>query len=510
MTNPEQPKNDNSFRNQDNTVSHQKPEFDSVRLELQELTILEMEQQLTEPQVARLKELICNNPAACKYYVSLQYDKIFLNEIATSIVSDPTGTVNDEANLPNSLGKTSFPLVILNSVSKPVAIGLSGGILFVLMVFSVLLFVNIKSHFFSSSQVSSNTMSGQPTIGDDAPRETPQNKFVAELTGTKNAVWSNAKQQPALSSRLFPGQHLNLESGLIELHFKTGARVVLAGPVELVLGGEDQGSDQPKPDGFLKLGRLVAHVPPSAVGFTIQTPTAVVTDLGTQFGINVNANGKMNLGVLNGTIEWGLLGTTHRSRLTTGQEIIVNAAGVQVDKHGAFTGQFVALVEQQLNTDFNEDDTNTLRVVEFAKSNKGRNYPVISGGAKAGVKLFSDREYRLDDAAFREFPEPLEGADLIQLANEEKLTSDLTIAVKFQHAGTLFLFQRKSQKPSEWLLKKFQPTFHEVAAKSTGIAYEYNVWMRQMEKGETVLLESAFNESDQGMYGLAAKHRDSE
>ena len=166
MTNPEQPKNDNSFRNQDNTVSHQKPEFDSVRLELQELTILEMEQQLTEPQVARLKELICNNPAACKYYVSLQYDKIFLNEIATSIVSDPTGTVNDEANLPDSLGKTSFPLVILNSVSKPVAIGLSGGILFVLMVFSVLLFVNIKSHFFSSSQVSSNTMSGQPTIGD--------------------------------------------------------------------------------------------------------------------------------------------------------------------------------------------------------------------------------------------------------------------------------------------------------------------------------------------------------
>lgn len=56
------------------------------------------------------------------------------------------------------------------------------------------------------------------------------------------------------------------------------------------------------------------------------------------------------------------------------------------------TGQFVALVEQQLNTDFNESDTLALRIVEHAKSNKGRNYPVISGGTKAGAKLFSDRE----------------------------------------------------------------------------------------------------------------------
>ena len=490
-------------------MSPPKPELDAVRLELVKLTILEMEQQLSEPQAGRLKELICNNPDACKYYVSLQYDKIFLSEIATSIdpVFDPTDTVNDGANLPRSTDKTLFPAFIANHISRPVAIGLSGGILSVLMMVCVLQFVNIKSHFFSPPQVSSSGMSGQPTIGDSAPRDTPQRNFVAKLTGTKDAVWTSARHQPTISSRLLSGQRLNLESGLIELHFKTGVRVVVAGPAELVLGGQDQGLEQPNIAGFLKLGRLVAHVPASAVGFTIQTPTAIVTDLGTQFGVNVDAHGKMNLGVLNGSIEWAPLGTTHRSRVTAGQEVLVNATGDQVKKHGAFTGHFVAQVEQQLNTDFNKNDTHADRVVEFVRSNKGRNYPVISAGVKAGAKLFSDREYRLDDAAFQEFPEPLQGADLIQLANEEKTTADLTIAVKFQHAGTLFLFQRKSQETPEWLLKKFQPTFHEVAVKSIDVAYDYNVWERQVKKGETVLLESAFMDNDQGMYGLAAKHR---
>ena len=363
--------------------------------------------------------------------------------------------------------------------------------------------MTLSKRFGFGSGSNSKTLTTTKTLV--APRDTPQRNLVAKLTGTKDAVWTSARHQPAISSRLLSGQRLNLESGLIELHFKTGVRVVVAGPAELVLGGQDQGLEQPNIAGFLKLGRLVAHAPASAVGFTIQTPTALVTDLGTQFGINIDTNGKMNLGVVNGTVEWGPLGTTRRSRVTAGQEVIVNAAGAQEDKQGSFTGQFVALVEQQLNTDFNENDTRALRVVEFARSNKGRNYPVISGGTKAGAKLFSDRDYRLDDAAFQEFPEPLEGADLIQLANEEKLTSDLTIAVKFQHAGTLFLFQRKSQETPEWLLKKFKPTFHELAVKNVDVAYEYNVWERQVKKGETVVLESAFKDSDDGMYGLAAK-----
>ena len=365
--------------------------------------------------------------------------------------------------------------------------------------------MTLSKRFGFGSGSNSKTLTTTKTLV--APRDTPQRNFVAKLTGTKDAVWTSARHQPAISSRLLSGQRLNLESGLIELHFKTGVRVVVAGPAELVLGGQDQGLEQPNIAGFLKLGRLVAHVPASAVGFTIQTPTAIVTDLGTQFGVNVDAHGKMNLGVLNGSIEWAPLGTTHRSRVTAGQEVLVNATGDQVKKHGAFTGQFVAQVEQQLNTDFNKNDTHADRVVEFARSNKGRNYPVISAGVKAGAKLFSDREYRLDDAAFQEFPEPLEGADLIQLANEEKTTADLTIAVKFQHAGTLFLFQRKSQETPEGLLKKFQPTFHEVAVKSIDVAYDYNVWERQVKKDETVLLQSAFKDSDQGMYGLAAKHR---
>ena len=50
-------------------------------------------------------------------------------------------------------------------------------------------------------------------------------------------------------------------------------------------------------------GRLVAYVPRQARGFTVGTPSAEVVDLGTEFGVEVDAQGGTDLHVIRGRVE---------------------------------------------------------------------------------------------------------------------------------------------------------------------------------------------------------------
>jgi len=133
--------------------------------------------------------------------------------------------------------------------------------------------------------------------------DVPGAPVVARLTRTVGATWSQQFTQPYDAS-LSAGQKLFLKQGLAEIAFESGVTVVLEGPAELMLGNAEGGmrkvesptSDIP-PSPFpiphsnnacaLSLGKLVARVPPQARGFTVQTPTMTVVDLGTEFGVAV-------------------------------------------------------------------------------------------------------------------------------------------------------------------------------------------------------------------------------
>lgn len=104
-------------------------------------------------------------------------------------------------------------------------------------------------------------------------------KAVAMLNEVANARWSSPSETPRLGAPLEPGW-LRLQSGLAQVVFYSGARVVIEGPAELQIISASEAS--------CRLGRLTAEVPPQARGFRITTPQMKVTDLGTVFGVNVN------------------------------------------------------------------------------------------------------------------------------------------------------------------------------------------------------------------------------
>jgi hypothetical protein len=118
-------------------------------------------------------------------------------------------------------------------------------------------------------------------------------KSVAMLHRVADARWDARGVVPQPGAPLAPGL-LRLESGLAQLVFYSGVRVVMEGPAELELVQADEA--------VCLRGRLVAEVPPQARGFRINTPQARVTDLGTVFGVEVK-HGLTDVHVFKGRVE---------------------------------------------------------------------------------------------------------------------------------------------------------------------------------------------------------------
>jgi len=85
------------------------------------------------------------------------------------------------------------------------------------------------------------------------------------------------------------------KTGLIRLDFKNGAVAAIEAPLKLtVVSGMEI---------VLESGRLNAWCPEPAHGFKVRTASALLTDLGTSFGISASPDGKSEFVVLDGLVE---------------------------------------------------------------------------------------------------------------------------------------------------------------------------------------------------------------
>ena len=165
-----------------------------------------------------------------------------------------------------------------------------------------------------------------------APRAT-SSITCGSIVGIRNALWFSPARPPQVGDPVMARTRLELASGLVEIACDSGATVVLEGPARFELSSPHTAS--------LLRGRLTATVskaggepqPDAAAAgslFTVQTPSAVVRDLGTRFGVEVDTVGKTSVHVFDGLVEcvgWGF-GDAKSARLAAGQ-------GAAVDQRGA-------------------------------------------------------------------------------------------------------------------------------------------------------------------------------
>ena len=129
------------------------------------------------------------------------------------------------------------------------------------------------------------------------PQREPMVQGVALLSRTVDVEWADSIEAKFPGAPLAAGP-LRIKSGALLVEFYSGARVVVEAPAEFHLVSASEA--------FLISGRINAHVPPQARGFTVHTKDFEVTDLGTDFGLAIASEGsqsKAEVHVFQGLVE---------------------------------------------------------------------------------------------------------------------------------------------------------------------------------------------------------------
>jgi len=128
------------------------------------------------------------------------------------------------------------------------------------------------------------------------PTEKSSSEAITPLASVKStgaARWAGGEDEIQSGESLAAGEH-HLVAGVLELQFNNGVSMVLESPVRFEIRSDMNIT--------LKSGRMVARVPPRAIGFTIETARANVVDLGTEFGVAIGPDDETLVQVFDGEV----------------------------------------------------------------------------------------------------------------------------------------------------------------------------------------------------------------
>ena len=132
-------------------------------------------------------------------------------------------------------------------------------------------------------------------------------------------------------------RRLRLRSGVVTLTLFSGVTISVEGPAEMQLISMGRF--------FCRRGRLRARVPKGAEGFIVATPASTVVDLGTEFALNVDADGRSEVMVFEGIAQAALIdefGTPRRTQLVFRNESFrLDSKSGQIEKSAATAADFI-------------------------------------------------------------------------------------------------------------------------------------------------------------------------
>ncbi len=120
--------------------------------------------------------------------------------------------------------------------------------------------------------------------------------FSARLVRDKDCHWNGQTPAPEVGQTLPVGQPLGLASGVAEIEFDIGAKVILQSPAAFELLSANSAR--------LEMGKATVEIKNQrARGFKILTPDATFVDQGTEFGVEVAPGGSSKVHVFKGLVD---------------------------------------------------------------------------------------------------------------------------------------------------------------------------------------------------------------
>jgi hypothetical protein len=225
----------------------------------------------------------------------------------------------EPARVDNAAASLPLAPIIPDAMSLNSPFASLGGFLFSYVAAAILIAVGLLIGWVYHVPIYRQTAgnAGQP-VGPSLPPK-PKAILVGRVTDMAGCRWANRESATALYADVPLGRKYALTSGLLEITYGSGAKVIIEGPCVYEV--------ESKASGTLLVGRLTARVEkrgerrgergedtaeqqspinnrrsPATALFAVRTPSAIVTDLGTEFGVEASPTGVTETQVFSGRV----------------------------------------------------------------------------------------------------------------------------------------------------------------------------------------------------------------
>lgn len=348
---------------------------------------------------------------------------------------------------------------------------------------------------------------------------------VATLTEISNVVWHETAKEVGEYSRLVVGQNLNIAEGRIKLIFDSGMETLILAPCNLTIQDQDRI--------YCHHGRISGRASVGGSGFVIETPTALVTDLGTEFGIATDEIGQTDVAVFEGevSIEKGTLALRQKLGAKLMQEHLVQGEAAHIDQDGQSTrissvaNTWLPTVRESSPSQSRDPIIQAVRDNITQRRPESRDfYRIVHAGFSEDSNAFVDRPHEWNGIDQAGLPKELLGADYVMPFNNDKFLPELQVDIFLSRPARLYLFLIDNVAAPAWLTDSFVDTGIDIGLDEGAFRYKpkltlgsgpgnsidsiFSVWVREVPHAQTISIGAIERplhvKLGYCMYGIAA------
>ncbi len=470
--------------------------------ELLKLTLAYQQGEATEEETARLERLLADNPEAIQAYLQIVDDTLTLREAAEARANQQVHPKAPGAGWGDGTdvdGERPWPALYRLGVHHWRSLGSLAA--------ACLLVVAVGVGWLWTSGDGGVAVGSQASAG------------CARVVNAAKVRWSDGAKQHDEWSFVSPGDWLTFDSGVVDLFMTNGVELLIEGPADVQFVSTRKV--------LARRGKLAARVGPGALGFRIETPHAHVIDRGTSFGLSVDADHRTSVVVYEGIVDLDVLGNQKqpRRRLETGEGLSVDELGQLSRITTAESAEFLEPPQMrpsgELEARVITSVSDNMRSLETTKY-----YRVIPGGFQEDCPAYVDRPFEWNGLDDRGIPPFLLGGDYVMTFNDDKIVTEIQIAVSVSQPSHLYVLFDDRVPPPEWLKRDFVDTQWDlgsdevypkrdiILATGTGrsIDHVYSIWRRDVPEATSVILGAISHEKskrlarnvERSMYGVVA------
>ncbi|TWT35978.1 FecR protein [Posidoniimonas corsicana] len=310
--------------------------------------------------------------------------------------------------------------------------------------------------------------------------------FAASLTSpTNDSRWRSSQSSDANPQRIRLGEKLWVDAGAIEMQIDGGAVGVLRAPVELQLHSSSRLQ--------LVRGRITVTAPKLTNGFTVDTPSAEVVDLGTVFSVAAAETGT-DLVVFGGKVDLRVPPTNPKNGGAPPGDALHLAKGDAV--HVSSEGGLSRIMSVQSSGDpMDLNRAPRTPVVGSVADNVDREgnwkfYEIVAGGMREDAPAYVDRFHEWNGLTPDGMPAYLVGGDYVRMFNEDKADEDLRIEIMLTRPSALYVLLDNRVAAPDWLAASFENTGDEIGVDEsphdTANRFPANDQFAQVGPGESI------------------------